>query len=207
MEIEMKYAVPDKQTLDSIWEDEYLNEISDASSAESLVMKAIYFDTADYRLSKNNIAVRVRSEGETYFATLKTNGSHKDGLFTRDEINVPITDETSFMALNPAIFKGSEPGDMMISLVGDEPLLNVLEMRFLRRRKRLAYASTIMELAVDSGSIITDKGEVPIMEIELELFAGDAEATRKLGDIIAEKYSLKVKISSKFRDGLDILGL
>ena len=111
------------------------------------------------------------------------------------------------MALNPAIFKGSEPGDMMISLVGDEPLLNVLEMRFLRRRKRLAYASTIMELAVDSGSIITDKGEVPIMEIELELFAGDAEATRKLGDIIAEKYGLKVKISSKFRDGLDILGL
>ncbi|MCQ2553519.1 MAG: CYTH domain-containing protein [Clostridia bacterium] len=207
MEIEMKYAVPDKQTLDSIWEDEYLNEISDASSAESLVMKAIYFDTADYRLSKNNIAVRVRSEGETYFATLKTNGSHKDGLFTRDEINVPITDETSFMALNPAIFKGSDPGDVMISLVGDEPLLNVLEMRFLRRRKRLAYASTIMELAVDSGSIITDKGEVPIMEIELELFAGDAEATRKLGDIIAEKYGLKVKISSKFRDGLDILGL
>jgi len=206
MEIELKYQIPNKETADAIWEDPSIMELSDSASSESLVMKAIYFDTEDLILSKNNISVRVRAEGEHCFATLKANGSHKEGLFTRDEINVPIGDETSFMALDPTLFKGSDNGDRMIELIGDKPLLNLIEMRFLRRRKRLSFAGAITELAVDSGSIITDKGEAPIQEMEIELFAGEESALVALGDKISQKYGLSPKNTSKFRDGLNILG-
>ena len=197
MEIEMKYALPSKEIADSIWEDEYLAEISDSNSTESVVMKAIYFDTPDLLLSKNNIAVRARTEGDRNFATLKANGTYNEGMFTRDEVNVPITDDSSFMELDPKLFSGSEAGDALIKLVGTNPLQNLLEMRFLRRRKRIAYASSIMELAIDIGTIITDKGEKPIQEMEIELFAGSQEAIRALGDEIAKKYDLKVKTTLK----------
>ncbi|MDO5331776.1 MAG: CYTH domain-containing protein [Bacillota bacterium] len=205
MEIEMKYALPNKQVADSIWEDEYLTSLSDAASAENLVMKAVYFDTEDGLLSKNNISVRVRAEGDRNFATLKANGTHKDGMFTRDELNVPILDDTSFMSLNPKLFAGSDVGNAMIEIVGDKPLINLLEMHFVRRRKRIAYASSIMELAIDIGEIITDKGEKPISEMEIELFAGSQDAIKTLGDEIANKYDLKIKNTSKLKDGLEML--
>ena len=205
MEIEMKYSVPDKQTADEIWTDTYIDSISDMNSVENLVMKAIYFDTEDLLLSKNNIAVRVRSEGSHYFATLKANGKQKDGLFTRDEINVPVSDESSFMELDPTIFKGSEPGDALIKIADGRKLTNLMEMRFLRRKKRISYSGSIMELALDSGSIITDKGEVPIMEMEIELFAGEPESIQSLGQKLAKQYNLNTKETSKFKDGLDLL--
>jgi len=205
MEIEIKYALPDKKAADGIWEDEYLASISDAASAESLVMKAVYFDTPELDLQKNDLALRVRAEGDRVFATLKTGGKQDNGLFTREEINVPVPDDSSFMALDPRLFSGSESGDKLIELVGSKPLVNVLEMRFLRRRKRVAYESSIMELAIDIGSIITDKAEVPIQEMEIELFAGSEDALRILGDEIAKKYGLVVKTTSKFKDGLKTL--
>ena len=206
MEIEMKYGIPDKEIADNIWTDPDLLDISDMSSAESLVMKAVYFDTDDCIMSKNNISVRVRAEGEHYFATLKANGSHKDGMFTREEINVPVSDDASFMALDPSVFAGSENGDRLIELLKGKKLRNLLEMRFLRRRKRMNYAGSIMELALDSGSIITDNGEMPIMEMEIELFAGEPAAIEALGKKISEKYGLSVKNTSKFKDGLILLG-
>lgn len=203
MEIEMKYSVSDKETADAIWEDAELLELSDMTTAESVVMKAIYFDTADGDLRSNNVAVRVRSEGDINFATLKWGGKKSEGgLHQREEINIPVSSEMSFINLDPSIFAESPDGAMLLDLIKGKPLENLLEMRFLRRRKRLTYESSVMELALDSGSIITDKGDVPIMEMEIELFAGSENAIKKLGDKLAEKYKLAPKDSSKFKDGM-----
>ena len=108
----------------------------------------------------------------------------------------------SFIDLDPSIFAESPDGAMLLDLIKGKPLENLLEMRFLRRRKRLTYDNSVMELALDSGSIITDKGDVPIMEMEIELFAGSENAIKKLGDKLAEKYKLTPKDSSKFKDGM-----
>ena len=52
MEIEMKYGIEDKEIAKSIWEDEYLASIEEKDSREKVYMKASYFDTDDYILSK-----------------------------------------------------------------------------------------------------------------------------------------------------------
>jgi len=205
MEQEMKYAIAGKEIADEIWDDEYIKSLSDQSTAEAVVMKAVYFDTADRSLAGNNMTFRVRAEGERYFATLKWGGCVVNGFHERREINVPVTDDIFFINPSIAIFKGSEEGEELINLVGDKVLTNLLETRFLRRRVRITFEGSIIELSLDSGSVITDNGEVPISECELELYFGSVEKVKKLGAILAEKYNLSVKNSSKFADGLQTI--
>ena len=204
MELEMKYAVPDKATCDAIWEDDLIKYYADPSSMEKMVMKAVYFDTEDGKLSANNMAVRVRYEGDTAFATLKWNGSASNGFHEREEINVPARME-HFISSPKELFKESEDGKVLLDLIGDEPLINLLEMRYLRSRCRLAYGASIMELAIDTGSIITDKGEVPIMELEIELYAGDPKDIRDFGERLQKKYGLVPEDRSKLVRGLALL--
>lgn len=204
MELEMKYAVPGKAVCDAVWDDEDVRKYADGASVEKLVMKAVYFDTEDGKLAEHDMAVRVRYEGDSVFAALKWNGSASNGFHEREEINVPACAE-HFISSPKDLFRESEDGKAMLELIGDDELINLLEMRYLRRRCRLNVNGTIMELAVDNGSIITDKGEVPIMELEIELYAGDPDEIRGLGEKLRKKYELKPENRSKLARGLALL--
>ncbi|MBQ4507116.1 MAG: CYTH domain-containing protein [Firmicutes bacterium] len=205
MELEMKYSIPDKETADAIWEDGFISSLSDLSSAEKVVMKAVYFDTEDRVLAAHDAALRVRSEGGISFATLKWNGNSEDGLHEREELNVPVSGETSFIKLDADMFSESEEGREIMRLTEGKELRNLLETRFLRKRIKLDFEGNIIELAIDTGKIITDAGDAPIMELELELFAGDRDSIRRLGDRMCERYGLSPLDSSKFARGLALL--
>jgi len=205
MEIEMKYAIPDKETAEQIMDDELINQSSDLSLPENVVMKAIYFDTEDSILAKNDVSVRVRAEGDHCFATLKWGGKYDNGMHSREEINIPVKGETCFMQIPVDTFKLSEDGRRLMDLIGDKPLINLFEMRFLRQRKKIHFGSSVMEISVDLGNIIGEHGQVPIQEAEIELFAGDESDIRELGKLLCEKYKLLPKQSSKFADGLAVI--
>lgn len=205
MEIEMKYEIGDKDIIKNIWEDEYLSSIEEKDSREKVYMKASYFDTDDYILCKNDIAFRVRMEGSRIVASLKWKGLSADGLHTREEINVPINDETCFIAPDPAIFKESDIGQEMMGLVQDKPLHSLLETRFLRSRMRVDTGKSICEVAIDEGEIVTDFGTLPICELEIELFSGEQEDVRRIGETLAEKYPLTAENISKYAKGLTLL--
>ena len=205
MEIEMKYAIPSREIADEIWDSECISTIGDISTAEKLVMKAVYFDTEDGVLSENNISLRVRAEGEHTFSTLKCGGSSSNGFHERREINVPVTGEECFIVPPVELFKGSEDGDLLNRLLEGKQLINLLETRFLRRRIRITYNDTLMELAIDTGSIVTDKGELPILEMEIELFAGDKKDLLAIGEKFADHFGLKPEDRSKFSRGLHLI--
>jgi len=205
MEIEMKYGIGDKEIAKSIWEDEYLLSMEEKDSRERVYMKASYFDTDDYILSKNDIAFRVRMEGARIVASLKCNGSSVEGLHTREEINVPVKDEACFIKPDPEIFKESDIGRGMIALVQGKPLHSLLETRFLRSRMRIDTGKSICEVAIDDGEIVTDFGSLPICEMEIELFSGDQEDVLRIGKALAEKYQLTAEDRSKYARGLELL--
>lgn len=205
MEIEMKYFIGDKEIAKSIWEDEYLSSIEEKDSRERVYMKAAYFDTDDYILSKNDIAFRVRMEGTRIVASLKWKGASVDGLHTREEINVPVKDEACFILPDPEIFKESDIGREMIALVAGKPLHSLLETRFLRSRLRVDTGKSICEVAIDEGEIVTDFGNLPICEMEIELFSGDQEDVLRIGKAIADKYQLTAENRSKYARGLKLL--
>lgn len=205
MEIEMKYGIKDKETAKLIWEDEYLQSIEEKDSREKIYMKASYFDTDDYILSKNDIAFRIRMEGSRIVASLKWKGASAEGLHTREEINVPVNDEACFIMPDPEIFKESDIGRDMIALVSGKPLHSLLETRFLRSKMRIDTGNTICEVAIDEGEIVTDFGNLPICELEIELFSGDQEDVSKIGQTLAEEYELIPENRSKYARGLKLL--
>lgn len=201
MEQEMKYAISSKEMADKIWEDAYIKDFCDEKTRETLVMKAIYFDTEDRILSNNNMTVRVRGESEHKFATLKWGGCSTNGFHERKEINIPVNDD-SFIAPAADMFKDSEDGTVLLDLIGNKPLLNLLEMRYLRRKVRLNYKDSLVELAIDCGDIITDKGNAPILELELELLVGNVTDLKALGEEFVKNFELKPEDRSKFARGL-----
>ena len=205
MEIEMKYQIKDKELGLKIWEDDYLSSIEEKDSREKIYMKASYFDTDDYILSKNDIAFRIRMEGSRIVASLKWNGSSEEGLHTREEINVPVTDDACFILPTPDIFKESEIGRETISLIEGKPLHSILETRFLRSRMRVDTGKTICEIAIDDGEIVTDFGTLPISELEIELFSGEQEEILRIGEILAGKYQLTAMDKSKYARGVKLL--
>lgn len=203
MEIELKYAIENTETADKIWEDEELKRIEEAGTRETVIMNAVYFDTVDMDLSKNDMAYRVRREGDKLVATLKWGGGSEGALHQREEVNVPVLDTKP----NPVVFEACDIGDDLLAILGGNELRPVLEMSVERRRFRVDTENTILEISVDQGSIITDNGNEPICEVEVELFSGSEEVMMKTGQHIAEKYGLVSEKRSKFYRGLLLLGL
>lgn len=206
MEIEMKFGIRDKELAANIWDDEYLLGMEEPDTREKILMKAVYFDTEDFVLSKNDIALRVRMEGSRIVAALKWKGKNEGGLHIREEINVPVDDESYFIMPDPQIFKESEIGQEVIALIGFKKLHNIMETNFVRSRFRVDTGNGIMEVSLDNGDIITDKGKAPICELEIELFTGEQEALEDVTKIVAEKYSLEPENKSKYARGLELLG-
>lgn len=207
MEIELKYSIADELTADRIWDDELLLSYEEENTREAIKMKASFFDTEDHALLKNDIAFRVRMEGNRVVASLKWNGNAEGALHQRQEINVPIGDETCFLMPSAEVFKESDIGQEVIRLVAGRPLISLLDVTFIRRRFRIDVNDSIMEVSLDRGDIITDNGRLPILELEIELFSGEKDELTAIGQKIMEKYSLSECVESKYARGLQLLGL
>ena len=205
MEIELKYLFEDETSKDAIFNDKYIQKIMDKGSEAMIPMRAIYLDTAEGALMKKEMAFRTRFEGAKCVATLKWGGSAEDGLHIRGELNVAV--EENF-AKNPTIevFRGSEIYDEIAAAVGGAKLIPVMEMNYVRREVRVDTGASINVLSVDEGEIKTQKGNLPILELEIELYTGDKEDMIALGRKLEEKYRLKRGNRSKYQRGLELLG-
>lgn len=207
MEIEVKYSMRSKETAEKVWEDKILAKMEDADSREKLYMKSAYFDTDDYVLSRNDIAFRVRMEGARVVASLKWGGKNDGGLHKREEINVPMDDEACFLSPDPSVFKESEIGKNILRLIDGRPLINLMEIGYLRSRFRIDTGKSLIEISIDEGELITENGSEPISEIELELFSGDVAELMQIGDDLRERYDLEEEARSKYARGLKLLNM
>ncbi len=202
MEIETKYMIPDKETADRLWEDRYLASMEESGSRETVYMKGAYFDTEDSLLAGQDIAFRIRTEGEVTFATLKWSGQSEGSLHTREEINVPVYDDNCFLMPDLSLFQESEIGKEVLALVGDRQLVSRIEMGMIRRRFRMDTGKAIIEVSIDNGEIVTDNGTEPICEVEFELFSGEQSDLEKISGEIQTRYSLEAGEKSKYARGL-----
>ena len=205
MEIEVKYLVPDKETADRLWEDKYLASMEEEGSRETLYMKSAYFDTEDGDLSKHDIALRVRIEGEYAVATLKWSGRTEGATHIRGEVNVPIDGNECLISPDINLFKESEIGRDVIEIVGDKPLYSNVEVGVLRRRFRIDTGKSIIEVSIDNGEVITRCGNAPISEIEFELFSGDRDELETLSETMRNTYGLEPEEKSKYARGLELI--
>ena len=183
MEIELKYLIDKDEIIEQIFQDPYLSKIKDKNSDEEIEMHAVYFDTEDRRLYREGMAFRVRKEGNKLVATLKWNGTSEDGMHKREEINVPVDDEEKLKMPDIHIFDQSEMCQVLSHVVGKRNLIPLMDL----------------------GQIVCNGKVAPISEMEIELYSGEEEDMKALGDDVAEKYGLIAENTSKFKRGLDLM--
>ena len=198
MEIELKYNIPDSETAERIWENELFAGVEEEGSRETLNIDARYFDTDDCDLARNEVAYRVRREGDHLVASLKWKGHCEDGLHVREEINVPVQDDTPDLD----VFHESSVGCEVYKFAEGKELKCILQTSFLRRKFRIDTGTGLFEFSIDSGEIVTDYGVQPIMEAEVELFSGETEELVEIGKRLQEEYGLEEENKSKYYRGI-----
>lgn len=201
MEIELKYKIPAGVIAEDIWKDKIFSDMEEAGSREEIYLDARYFDTDDCDLAKNEIAYRIRREGERIVAALKWKGHSEGALHVREEINVPVMSDEADIS----VFNESEIGRELTNIIGGKQVKCFLETKFNRRRFRIDTGTGIFELSVDTGRIVTDYGEEPISEVEIELFSGEKEELLELGERLQNKYQLETEEISKYARGIEII--
>lgn len=201
MEIELKYRIPDGETAARIWEDSLFSAIEEEDSREEIPMYAIYYDTPEMDLARNEIAYRVRREGDRQIATLKWKGRSEDGLHVREELTVPVADNSPRID----VFAESDIGGELETILADKELQELMHTDIKRRRFRIDTGTGLFEISVDEGSISAAGDSRDIREVELELFTGETEELMEVGRKLQDVYGLESEDVSKYGRGMEMI--
>jgi len=209
MEIELKYRIDTVEQYENLLSDAWITGLAENEEPEIVRMKAAYFDTEDLILNRHNIAFRIRNESERTIATLKWREDDEgiSGLYIRSEINIPITDQTCFFNPDPTIFKESAEGKDLLDILDSKPLINIFDMIFTRKRIRIDYEKSILELALDEGIIVAGDKSNQLRELEIEIYTGNKKDLLAVGKQIAKKHKLQPELKTKFARGIELLNI
>ncbi len=205
MEIELKYTISKDEILDKIWTDEEISQLEITNSRKEKLFTTVYFDTKDYRLMKEKIALRIRYTGEKTIATLKNLVKGQGHIHKREEIEVEI--DGMPQVVDVGIFQTGKLGLDLAKITGNMELVSIMETKFKRKAIILEYGKAQIELALDKGKVSAAGKEKSICEMELELINGPESDLLRLGEQIVGKYKLKPEEKSKYQRGLQLLDM
>lgn len=132
-------------------------------------LRSIYFDTVDFRLQEQRIALRTRRVDGRWVQTIKLGQGVRHGLSNPREFEHVVAKPV------PELGKIEDEGVLreLERVIGDSELIAVFETVFWRTSQDIETADGgIIEAALDRGQIIASDRAEPICEIELELKSG-----------------------------------
>lgn len=166
-----------------------------ATPPELAELVTTYFDTPDFALSRAGVALRVRRLGDARVQTVKSKG--QGGVASRrGEWEWPVT--------------GDAPDLSLLAGTGAEGLIDPALARRLgpayatdvRRTTRLVcLEGSVVELALDEGEVLAGRQRRPLLELELELKAGDPAGLVQLALELTDAAPLRLGIESKAAQG------
>ena len=164
------------------------------------LLENVYYDTADQRLRCGGLAFRVRKDGRRYVQTLKSNDA--GGMVAyRGEWQTPLASAEPDLRLLP-----SGATEVLNGLAATGELRALFTTRVRRHSRRLQIAGrdgrpSLVEAALDLGTIEADGSSQPIAEIELELLDGAPTALYDLALELDELIPLRLETRSKSARG------
>lgn len=171
--------------------------IAYGSPVRDLRLVSTYFDTADKRLWKAGVTLRVRKEGARRIQTIKVESATAAGLFIRPELESEVSGD------HPEL--DSAMRALIAKMVGASSCDLPLEVQFTtdvdRRLWRVDRAGAELELVSDHGAIRAHGRSVRIHEIEIELRAGSLRTLFDLAAGIGETSLLRIGVQSKAERG------
>lgn len=182
-ELELKFRLDDAAR--ARWRARLLKQ-----GARQQRLSAHYFDTADGRLDRARISLRLRQEAAGWVQTLKAAG---DGAVARHEHEVPLPgfapDERPPLDLQR--HAGSAAFKPLLAALDGDAEASHLAVRHAAIVRRTALhvrtaAGTEAELALDEGEVLAGERRSPIGELEIEHIDGPVDGLFDIGrDVLA----------------------
>lgn len=163
-----------------------------------------YYDTQDGDLARAQVALRIRRDGEQFIQTLKSKGASVAGLSERNEWDWYIDSDVLVQShLDDSCWPQA------LQKLDKQQLHELFRTDFIRKSVELAWehrgVPTRVEVALDLGKVLTDKGEEQICELELELREGQPAALLELALELAADVALMPCDISKAERGYRLL--
>jgi len=186
-EVEIKLRVP-PEALKAVPKLGWLKAMAQGP-AKRKILRSVYFDTAKGKLKELGLTLRVRHAGKKRLQTVKAEGK---SVFARQEWECEIAgDKPDLRALPP-----------LKRLCKIAPRLRpVFETEVTRTVLLLHCDGTVVELALDHGTIKAGRRKQAISEIEIELKDGDPNALVAIAERLAEAFPAAYEMRAKSERG------
>lgn len=161
----------------------------------------VYYDTPDLSLSKEGIALRVRTIGRQHLQTVKTSGSSKGAHFERGEWEIAIPEprpHASALVDTPLAARFPDAAALMV-------LKPCVQTTFKRTTWVLADTDWEIEVSLDDGTVTGGQHSALLCEAELELRRGHPHHLFSLARQLADGITLHIGRRSKAEKGFDLL--
>jgi CHAD domain-containing protein len=193
VEVELKYEISSRGGADGYLVAPELGSFKAFGQIRSVRLEDRYVDSADWALTRAGLAARLRQTSQGTFVSLKARAASRTQLHRREEIEGPAD-----AGWEPGEWPASEARNVVLELCGDDPLLEILTIRQLRRVRRLESAGTRAELSLDEVEVIGGGRLLDTFdELEVELKKGPEEPLAALADLLDKDDVLRPVSRSK----------
>jgi len=204
IEVELKYHVLDVAAAERLLHSDSLGSFSAASPVRSLQHEDRYVDTAGGDLARAGFAVRLRRSGRGLTVGVKSLARHDvaGGIaHRREELEGPAHNSAS-----PLEWPPSDARSLVLELAGDAPLVELVTIRQLRRRRELRDGTTRVEISLDEVDVLARSEVIDrFVDLEAELLKGDESRLAVLDEVFGAEPGLRPAERSKLEMALEAL--
>ena len=198
-EIELKLRIP-PEALSRLMKHRLLRRSGKGEPVQKR-MVSTYFDTPDFRLMRERVALRVRKIGQRHIQTVKCAPTIENGVNSRHEW------ERELVRDKPAL---EGVGNKRVrKLLTGAKVRKHLAAQFVTDVKRATWPirrnGSLVELAVDIGEIKSAKGSVAVCEAEFELKSGPIDGVYALAQELHKSVPFTLEPLSKAERGFALV--
>jgi len=200
VEIELKFRLADEAAGDRYLLADELAGFHPISPVRSTQLEDRYLDTADGALARAGFAARLRQTAKGTTVSVKSMARRNgDGAtHRREELEGPA-DRTA----GPRDWPHSDARSLILEQCGDAPLVELVTIRQLRRKRKLQSEDTIVEVSLDEVDAVSRSRVVErFVELEIELVNGAEEALARIENVVASDPALTPSTGSKLESAL-----
>jgi CHAD domain-containing protein len=200
VEIELKYRLREEAAGDRYLLADELAGFVPITPVRSTQLEDRYLDTADGAMARAGFACRLRQTAKGTTVSVKSTARRPDGsgFHRREELEGPA-DRTA----GPRDWPPSDARSLILEQCGDAPLVELVTIRQLRRKRHLQAGETVVELSLDEVDAVARSRVVErFVELEVELVQGDESQLAGMDALLADDPALAASTGSKLESAL-----
>jgi len=200
VEIELKYRLREEAAGDRYLLADELAGFVPITPVRSTQLEDRYLDTADGAMARAGFACRLRQTAKGTTVSVKSTARRPDGsgFHRREELEGPA-DRTA----GPRDWPPSDARSLILEQCGDAPLVELVTIRQLRRKRHLQAGDTVVELSLDEVDAVARSRVVErFVELEVELVQGNESQLAGMDALLADDPALSASTGSKLESAL-----